>query len=748
MEVKRVACGHCPVQCGLLVYVEDNKVLKIEGDRDHPITQGFICIKGIEAKEYPDHPERLNYPLKRVGERGEGLWKRISWEEAMDEIAEKIRHIRDKFGPEALVHSAGTYHGPDCGIGIRFLNLFGSPNLAEIGIACAGPAMEAEALTYGFGPTMGIPVPGKTKCIVLWGRHPSASAPPSWKAMLSCKEKGAKLIVIDPRLTEEAKKADIWLQLRPGSDGALAMGWLKIIIDEGLYDREFVEEWTIGFDRLKERVKDWNLERVSEITWLEKGIILDSAKLYALNKPGIITFGLACAQIGRNAVQVERAKAILRAITGSLDVEGGTVLSGPPSKALTMVDIELQDKLPERQREKMLGADRFRLHWPGYKWINEAMSRVWYGRKYCLSGLWASCAHPPTVWRAILAGNPYPIKVLIVQYNNTLGCYSNTKLVYKALKSKNLDLLVVQELFMTPTAMLADYLLPGTHFLEKSSLDSNWGWSNKVIASERALDPLYERRNNYDFFKELGIRLGQDDFWPETLEGLWDMMLKPEGITFQELVKRKERWIIPLPSYKKYKKTENGEALGFGTPSGKVEICSSILERLGYDSLPDYEEPGESPLREPELAREYPFILITGGTFIEMHHQGQRQIASLRKTHPFPLVEIHPKTAQALGIEEGNWVYIETKRGRVRQRAKLTEGIDPRVIQADRWWYPEEPGEEPFLHGLWISDINCLTDDDPEKCDPMYGSWQYRALMCKIYKAKDIGGVSLLGHQA
>ncbi len=737
-QARRVTCCHCDCQCGLLVDVQDGRLANIRGNPDHIVSRGYICPRGKAAIEYFYHPARLQYPMKRAGERGEGRWERISWEQALNEIATRLDSVRQQHGAEAVAHARGTFHGPDAGMGVRFFNLFGSPNVIGVGTTCAGPAMEAEALTYGMGPTYwGVPVPGKTRCMVLWGHHRAASGPASWLRFREAQKDGASLIVVDPRQTEEAGKADLWLQLRPGSDGALALGWLNVIITEGLYDKDFVARWTLGFDQLAEQVLAYPPESVAETTWVPAEKIRQAARMYATQTPNIIYWGLGTAQTGRGAVQTERSKAALRAITGGLDVEGGTRLGGPPQRVLTRVDLELNEKLSLQQRARMLGAEQFRLHWPGYEMISRAQERIW-GRKFTLSTVWAFQAHAPTLWRAILDGKPYPVKALVVNYNNIMGCYSNAHLVYQALKSPKLELLTVMEQFMTPTAQLADYVLPAAHWLEKSSLNTFLGWADWAVAGEAALPLQDEHRSDFDFFRELGLRLGQAEYWPPTLEDLWDQCLEPEGLSFRELMGREEHWIAPPPKYRRHEEVDpaSGMLRGFGTATGKVELYSTILENLGYSPLPEYQEPAETPYSRPDLARDFPLVLTTGGTSLFHTHQDHRQIASLRRRVPDPLVEVHPETAARLGIAEGDWVCIETVRGKVCQRARLTPGIDPRVVNADRWWYPEEPGEEPSLHGFWIANINVCTDDELDHCDPLYGSWPMRGLLCRLTRAE------------
>ena len=304
---------------------------------------------------------------------------------------------------------------------------------------------------------------------------------------------------------------------------------------------------------------------------------------------------------------------------------------------------------------------------------------------------------------------------------DTRGCY-------EALKSKNLELHVDMDLFMTPTAMLADYVLPAADWFERPNLSFGWGLRRGYVAGEQSVAPLYERRDDYQLWRELGVRLGQEKDWPDTLEGMYDRFLEPTGKTFNEIMQQQDHWCFPPETYRKYEKS------GFGTFSGKVELLPSIFEKLGIDPLPRYEEPARSPVRTPELAKEYPLILITGSRVVQYWFSCYREQEKLRKLYPDPLLQIHPETASELGIAGGDWVYIETPEGRIRQKAQLTEGIDPRVVHADGfWWFPERAGEEPSLFGVWDSNINALVPTGPESFD-YAGDYPFRGYLCKVYK--------------
>ncbi|RLI24308.1 MAG: dehydrogenase, partial [Candidatus Hecatellales archaeon] len=416
-----------------------------------------------------------------------------------------------------------------------------------------------------------------------------------------------------------------------------------------------------------------------------------------------------------------------------VDVPGGHLFceeapEGPGGTFITDSMLELAEACPQEQRRKHLGASFKLMSWEGWELLSQATEK-W--RKTPLHLYIHSPA--PLLWRAILTGKPYPIKALITWHSNPMLWAPNTKLVYQALKSPNLELHVVLDYWLTPTAELADYVLPAASWLERplctQSIPPMMDW---VKGGVRAVNPLGERRTDFEFFRELAIRMGQEKYWPwKTPEEVIEYRLKPLGITYKDF--EEKPWTPhPRPGYRRYEKT------GFPTPTGKVELYSTIFEKLGYDPLPYYEEPPESPMSTPELAKEYPLILITGARFRPMYHSEHRQFGfGAREAHPWPIVEIHVETARRLGISDGDWVWIETRRGRIRQRARLTTAIHPRVVSIQHgWWYPEKPGEEPYLHGAFESNANMLTLEEPETLDPLTGGWANRALLCRIYKAK------------
>ncbi len=727
VERKPVVCVACSQQCGVVVGIENGRVVEIAGDKEHPVSEGFICIKGTRAAEMHYRPDRIHWPLKRAGARGEDRWERIEWDQAIDEIAAKLRTLSAQYGPESIAVTTGTLHGADWGMGERFLNLLGSPNMVGQDKVCNGPIAIGEALTSGYGLTgYSPPIPGVTGCVVLWGMRPSAGKPLAWKKIVKAMHAGTKLIVVDPLRTLEARQADLFIQLRPGTDCALALGWLNVIIGEELYDREFVAGETTGFEALRERAAEYTPARVAEITWVPEKLIVESARMFAGSGPAILGPGNGLCQVGATSVQAARALSAIVAITGNLNRHGGHMVVGPPRKIVSNGDAVLVDRLSDQQRDKRLGADRFTLlGGEGYRLFADAIGRAWFGQRHIFSIF--TSAHEPLLWDAIANQRPYPVKALIAQYHNPLGGSPNAREVAAALRHPNLELLVVHDLYKSPTAVLADYILPAAHWLERPFFSEGFAFLGPIgdfaEASEAAIPLEYGHRPDYDLWRDLGRRLGQEKEWPERVEELWDEWLRPAGITFGELAQRRGPWRDP--------NFQMGQGQNpYGTISGKIELRSELLERFGVDSLPRYEE--SRWFRD--YSREYPMVLTTGGRAIEGFHQNAQQMPWFRKKFPDPIAQLHPRTAAAIGVGEGDWIAIETPLGRVAHRAHLTDLIHERVVQADRWWYPEQAAAAPHLYGVLDTNINVCIDNAAEDCDPVMGAWPLRAFPCRIAK--------------
>jgi len=687
----------CHGGCSALVHVNNGKVVKIKGDPDFPLNRGKLCVKGMASIDQLYNPNRLKHPLKRVGQRGEGKWKRISWDEALDVIVNKIKEIKAEFGVESISIGQGTgrHHYRHV---VRFAHALGTPNWCEPGAAqCFHPRINAGGITYGDLPICDYYGDVNPACLLAWGHNPLVTGPDGeiQFRVRDCIKRGTKLIVVDPRETETAKKADIWLQIRPGTDDALALSMIHVIIQEGLYDSDFVNEWTVGFDQLAERVRSCTPEWAEKITWIPADKIKESARLFANTRPASVEWGVAIEHTP-NCFQTVRAVALLPGITGNIDIPGGWILG---MRVIDDIPI-LLDNLTDEMKEKRLGADRYKL----------------------LSGRNAPfpSAHIPTLMKAIRTEKPYPVKAFLNFGNNTLATYANAKQAYDALL--RLDFLSVMDLYMTPTAELADIVLPAASWLEVDEVVGLPFRSYNFALIQQKVIQIGECRQDEEVLIDLARRLNLT-VGIESLEDLYNTQLRRLGTTFDAL---KEKGFLSVPMrYKKF------EERGFNTPSGKVELYSSIMEKYGYDPLPYYEEPPESPLSTPELAQDYPLILTTGGRTPYYFHSEYRQIPSLRGKHPSPLVEINPRTADELDIRDGEWIWIQTVRGRIKQKARLVKGIHPKVVHIEHgWWFPEEPGPE---HGIWNSNANILTNNAPPY-DPAMGTYQLRALLCKIYK--------------
>jgi len=718
VEIRQGWCGPCHVRCGLRVHFDNGRAVKVEGNPENPLTHGALCRRGQLILEHLYHPARLNFPLKRAGRRGEGKWQQLTWDQAMDEIAEKLAKLRDRYGAETLAFSRGTHRTYGWAMK-RFLNLFGSPNMIGPNHVCMCPSHTVEWSTYGSFARQDM---GNSQCVVVWGYQPSQSyVVTDWRNLHAAKARGARIIVVDPRRTQEAELADLWLQVRPGTDVALMLGWLKIIVEENLYDRKFVEQWTTGFDQLREHLERYSIAELARLCWVPEDTLVAAARMYAETKPAAITWGASIDMQGINAMQTVRTRCILRAITGNLDVAGGEILGGfgGDPRAVSNLQLELNDAISPEQKKKQLGAGEYGLFgFPGWEMLRKASDKP--GAYFAPPAAdMTCCAHPRHVWQAITTGQPYPVKAFISQSNNTLSQAADTKTVYRALSSENLELSVAMDYYETPTGVLAHYLLPAACTLERCDFPSY----------PKAMEPLYERRDDYQFWRELGMRLGQAEYWPwKTMEEVCDYRFAPAGVTFSEALSRGGP--MPPPKYRKY------ESQGFGTPSGKVEIYSSIFASFGLEPLPVYREMAESPEGNPELAREYPFILIATGGFMPFYHSELRQIPSAIQAQPEPVTDIHPRTAGKLNIADKDWVWIETLRGKIKQRAHLTDEVHPAMVRVQYgWWFPGKPAAEPSLHGLWESTSNVLCPVAPEYCNPEVGGWPHTALLCRVGKA-------------
>lgn len=681
-EIYKTVCMLCFQVCGINAHVEDGRLVKVEGMKEHPFSRGVVCPRGYCLPDYVYSPDRLKYPLKKK----EGGWSRISWDEALDTIADRLQQIKKDYGARSVAFSVGSIGAENIEISAfaqRFRGVFGTPNFFSIEAHCFRSRIMARLLTFGTYP---LEDPDQSECIILWGHNPEASEPPLASRIHEALDRGLKLIVIDPKRIPLAKKG-LHLQLRPGTDCALALGMMNVIISEDLYKKEFVEKYTMGFDKLVEHVKDYPPEKVAEICWIQAEDIRRASRIFAQAKSSSIIQGINSLDQHINGFQNNRALAILHAITGNYDVPGGWATN--PFMRLTDLRVPVEGE--------PIGAD-----------AHPMFRRLWgmtspYGQQMLLADV-------------LLTEKPYPIKAMVVSGGNPAAAWPDSRKFKEAFEK--LDLLVVMDLFMTETAELADIVLPACSSLEKVGLAYNYGLTGGmpyVLLNRKVIDPIGETWPDWKFYSELGRRMGYGEKFPwNSDEEVVEMFLKESGLTLEQLEKHPDGMWYGERCY------DIKQPKQIRTPSGKIEIYSKTLAEAGYDPIPVYREPTQSPIQSPGLAREYPLILNTGARIPEYTHWQMKSISALRRQAPGPIAEVHPDTARQYGIVNGDRIVVETRKGQIKVKAKTTEEMMSGVINV--------------LHG-WEGDANesLLTELEPR--DPVTGYTEMRALACRIRKS-------------
>ena len=788
----------CHGTCGVLAHVKNGKLVKIEGDPDHPWNQGRICARCLAMTQYVYHPDRLTKPLKRVGERGEGKWREISWDDAYDLIEEKLGKIREDFGPESVVFSMGT--GRDIGAWICMLAYaYGSPNVmfAMSGNACYSPRIAAVETVLGdyCVPDASQWLPNRyddpryevPECIVIWGYNIPNTCPDNifghW--FVDLMKKGTKIICIDPRLSWFAARAEHWLRLRAGTDGALAMGFLNVIVNEDLYDHDFVEKWTNApfliskdTDKLLRASDVVDGESEADFVVWDTGtgapVVWDSAGARYRHD------GTAAALWGDFQVVLRDGARVLCHTVW--DAFRGEVNDYPVSRVAEITGVPEEDiRAAARFFAKSKPAS---IHWglpidstPGITPTAMAITDLWCltgnleipggnivarhafeAVAYALPGAAGAIklASPEMdekrigadkygpfkqfIWRAqtdtvleqILSDEPYPIKGLWMQTGNLIAGIGFEPKKWRAAFEK-LDFIAAVDLFMTPTTQYADIVLPAATFLEKESIRSWWiplQTINKAISVEGC-------KPDIEINFELARRFDPNLRW-NTIHELFDDILDPSGMTFEEL--QQKGWAFPPDGHPSapYHRHERGLLRhdgkpGFQTSSGKVELYSVLREGWGLEPIAHYEEPPFTPVSRPDLAEEYPLILSTGRRSAVFFNAEHRNIPWLRELDPHPTVEIHPDTAEDLDISNGDWVWVENWLGKQKFKAKVTIVVPPEMVMAAHgWWFPEKEGAEPCNFGVWESNVNQLIPMGSQGKDGLGAP--LKNLLCKIYK--------------
>lgn len=670
--------------CALNVGVKENKIQTVKGDPAGYLNKGYICSKAIASPEKLTHPSRLKHPIKRKGPRGEGKWQEISWDEALALVSENLLEVKDRLGARSVAFCQGMPKGLEHFVLIRLANIFGSPNVVVVQDVCHAPREVSGLHTCGFYPVADFH--HKNELVLLWGSNPTSTNEEGQicSLLLEQLKSGTELIVVDPRRTELAEKAKYWLQIRPGSDCALALAFLNVIINEKLFDEKFVKNWTYGFDELAAHVASFSPEKMSPIVWVPADLIRESAISYARSHPAAIAWGNP---IEQNVLAFDTARALisLMAVCGNLDAPGGNIQANDPGIA-SLGKFVRADLIPTKPKE-MIHAH--------HNTIPKLMTV------------------PPAFFRkAVLEGHPYPVKAAYVQCANPLLAYADSRQTYDALMK--LDFLAVSDIFMTPTAALADIVLPAATHFEFNDIGHYGLGHGHILARPKVVDPPDHCWPDIKILNELGKALTPAKYWYGTYDQLLDILLEPAGLDFRQFAER--GFLKGADRFKKYEKS------GFRTPTGKVELSLSQSEKLMVPSLPEfdgYPEPSDGA---------YPLVLTSAKSRYHLH-SSYRWLEKLRKHHPHPRTLIHPKTAAEYLIHDGDEIIIETAWGQITQMARLTDRVHPKVIYADYgWWFPEDQVETLF--GWDRSNFNMLTSTN--RLGRQFGTPNLKGVNCRI----------------
>jgi anaerobic selenocysteine-containing dehydrogenase len=699
-------CGICPGGCAVDVSVSNGKLTGIKPLSGAPFSA--LCVRGAHATEVVYSPDRLQTPLLRTGARGKGEFRKASWDEALSFIAKKLLSIREHYGPQALASHLGRgafeqsledLDGPPSGSkASNLVRLLGSPNVFSVSSICFTTFGQiAPMLTLGLQGRQLVTDWEKTTRLVIWGTNPATDSPPfDYHRILRLRSQGLKVILIDHMRANIADQADQWIAPRSGTDGALALGLIHLLIKEGTYDREFVAKRTTGFDELAAYVEQFTPEHVSHVTGVPADVIRELARVLAAEPAGLKFYtGLEYSNCG---VQAMRAVFILWALAGHIDVPGGLLIQPKPDKWAA------PQAVPAVNGVQPIGAAEYPVF-----------------HKY--SGLAQFMEFP----RAAIEGKPYPVKALINLGSSILTSYPQPAIFAEAFRK--LDLLVVIDRFLTEDAKFADVVLPATTYFENTSYQRYPGY---VRLRRPVIEPVGEARNDLLIIAALAAQLGLGDQYPQSDEEILTRAFarKPELLV---QLKSSEDGVALPKREAKYRKYESGGLRadgqpGFETPSGKVEIASSVLAEHGYDALPVYTEPSEGPLGSPKLQKDFPLVLNTGARIHSTFRSQHLNIPGLVKRQPKPQVLIHPDDAEARGIADGDPVVVSTLRGEVRLYASVTERVVRGSVEANMGG--GGPQQVPEWRG---GNVNHITDFYNR--DPISGFPTLKTLLCEITKA-------------
>src|SRR5450830_1802247 len=712
-ETRHGLCGICPAGCFVTATLEDGRLVKVEPQEGNPL--GMICQIGRHSPEIVHDPDRLLYPLRRIGPRGSHDFERISWDQAFESIVERLQETKRDFGPEAtaIYTGRGSFDMALCDIfqpagvavssAASVLFPFGSPNALGVGALCyVSFAMIAHHVTMGeMLITMETDLE-QSELILLWGANPATDSPPhAHHQILAARERGAQLISIDPRRGETAQKAGAeWIPIRPGTDGALALGLINVLLEEEIYDERFVRDFTVGFAELDQLVQHYRPEVVAGITGVPAETVRSLARRIAGARGAcpVMYTGLEYSDSG---VQAIRAVFTLFALAGQLDVPGGMLFRMKenifPQNRTGLI------KNPDVK--KALGRDRF----PVYS--------AYRGE-----------SHAVVLPDSVLHGDPYRIRALVVLGGSILTSWPDPEVWRRTFSA--LDFMVAVDRHPTADSAYADIVLPAATYYEITSY-MRYGPLFKI--RERLVPPQGEARNDFLILAELARRLGYGHLYPQTEDEILRFALEGTGFTLEEVRAAGGEARVPTRMME-YRKWEKGllrpdRQPGFNTPSGKFEIASSILAEHGYDPLPVYTEPAEGPLANPALAAQFPLVFNSGARTIHDFRSQHHGVPGLARRHAEPPVTMNRDDATDLGISEGDRVWVETPRGRAMFTAVLTADMVRGAVDAAMG------GGGPLgSPACQACNVNVLTDLG--RLDPISGFPIYKALLCRVTRAE------------
>jgi anaerobic selenocysteine-containing dehydrogenase len=697
-------CAMCgpAANCGIYAFKKDGILTRVAGMKECPVNEGSLCAKGLASPQWTYSPERLQYPMKRIGEKGEGKFEKISWDEAITIIADKLKEQKEKYGPETLAilsPARRTYSE----FLFRFLIAHGSPNYGHSGI-CA--MQRAFAFSYTVGDNLRGCDYKNGDVIIIWGRQPIYSGPATAapKNLFKAKQRGAKIIAIKPSSEPDVKLADIWMPIRPGTDTALALAMLHVVVNEDLIDKEFVANWCYGYDELKNHVQKYTPEWAEQITGLSSQQIIDVTRLYATTKRAGIDLGNGVEHTPSSNDAI-RAVGILIAITGHLDRPGGNVFGGPPQRPMPN-DVHLRDRYTQEWIDKLVGPEFPKVFQP----FNEGATSAYY-----------------SILDSVLTEKPYAVRTVIAPGTQPIVSTRGSKRVEEALKK--LDFYVVVDVMRTADMNYADVIIPTTTPYEadhpfEATMDGSW-----MMARSKVIEPLGDYKSTFEFILDLGVKMGYGvDFWNGSMVDCMNYQLEPLSMTIDDLRKHPVglRYEKTPPVYEKYaqvfsRKSQRLSGAPF-LPQGKVAIYNTSFEEAGFNPLPEWTEPPESLTGTPELTEKYPLLFSDYHTSNVYSASWQRNVPYLRAIHPDPTLHIHPDTASERGIEDGDWVRVESPHGWIKVKAEIYPGIrTDTVMVLHGWWQGcQELGLEdlPLLDGG--ANVNVMYSVDPEKAfDPL-----------------------------